>query len=83
MRKEKRRRNIELIYSYAFEHQNLDQLAAVYKLSSGRVGEIIWTFLEHNGYKPILHPGRLSPNLVLRVVPREKLMRLYDMRPVV
>ena len=82
-RREKRRRNIELIYSYTFEDQTLEHLATVYGLSPSRVSEIIWTFLQNSGYKPVLHPGRLSPNLVLRIVAREKLMRLYDNRPLV
>lgn len=81
MRQTKSGRNLELIKLYALEGQTLKQLSEGFKLSESRVSEIVWTFLVNHGYKPVLHPGRLSSDLVLRVVSREKLERLYNNRP--
>ena len=74
-------RNLEIVKLYAFDRHKISSLATQFELSDSRVLEIIWNFLEHRGYKPVLHPGRLSANLVFRVVPRDKLLQLYLNRP--
>ena len=75
---EKRDRNIAIVYEFATNHLTTEQVGQKFGLSESRVNEIIWTFLKRHGYKPVLHPGRLSAHLVLRVYSREKLERLYD-----
>jgi hypothetical protein len=78
VKREKRSRNISIVFAYTFQKKTAAKLAVEYGLSESRVSEIIWNFLAHYGYKPILHPGRLSPDLVLRVMDAAKLERLHD-----